>query len=110
MAQLFGVFAFHSPESCPMNNAEARRKFLEIDEKLKATMQKNGITSMHGFYMSVLEHQWVIILEAESAHQIETFCIEVGISSTSTIKIVPLNKFEVAIGKIRAIGQPGSKN
>jgi hypothetical protein len=108
MAQLFGVFAFHSPESCPLNNAASRQKFIEIDQRLKSSLSKHRISKMHGFYMSVLEHQWVIILEAESAHDIEAFCIDVGISATSTVKIVPLNNFELVVGKVKASGEKRS--
>lgn len=105
---LFGVFAFHSPESCPLNNSESRKKFLEIDEKLQSSLSKHRISKLHGFYMSVLEHEWVIILEAEAAHDIETFCIDVGISATSNVKIVPLNNFERAVQKIK--GMAGGKS
>jgi hypothetical protein len=101
---LFGVFAIHSPESCPMNNSVAREKFIAMEDKLKSSPSSRRISKIHGFYMSVLEHEWVIILEAEAAHDIETFCIEVGISSTSTVKIVPLNNFEAVVKKVRAGG------
>ena len=101
---LFGVFAIHSPESCPMNNSSAREKFIAMEDKLKNSPSSRRISKIHGFYMSLLEHEWVIILEAEAAHDIETFCIEVGISSTSTVKIVPLNNFEVVVKKIKAGG------
>ena len=52
--------------------------------------------------MSVLEHEWIIILDAKSAHDIESLCIAVGISSISTIKIVPLNDFKVATNRLRS--------
>jgi len=76
---LFGVFATHSPESCPMNNVN---KIVE-------------------FYMSVLEHQWIIIIDAIHAHDIEKLCIDTGIASTSIVKIVPLNKYEDLTKKIQ---------
>ena len=101
MPQLFGVFAFHSPESCPLNNNESRKKFLAISDRLESSCSKHRISKVHGFYMSVLEHEWVIMLEAEAAHDIEAFCIDVGISSISTVKIVPLNDFDVVVKKIR---------
>ena len=101
MSRLFGVFAFHSPESCPLNNPDSRKKFIGIDEKLQSSLSKHKITKLHGFYMSVLEHQWVLIVEAENAHDIESFCIEVGISSTSTVKIVPLNDFNVVVERVK---------
>ena len=99
---LFGIFAVHSPESCPLNNQKNRKIFLEIQDKLKVNVRKFNITKVIGFYMSVLEHQWIIILDAKSAHDIEQLCITVGISSMSTVKIVPMNDFSVALKKIKA--------
>ena len=101
MPQLFGVFAYHSPESCPLNNAKSRDTFVQIDDKIKTATAKHNISRIVGFYMSVLEHQWVIILEADSAHDIETMCIDAGISAFNTVKIVPLNNFDVVMNRIK---------
>jgi len=90
---LFGVFATHSPESCPLNSESSKKIFLDIQNKMEVNLEKFHISKLIGFYMSVLEHQWIIILDAESAHGIEQFCIEVGISTISTVKIVPMNNF-----------------
>ena len=97
---LFGVFATHSPESCPLNNARSKKIFLEIEKKMKLHSKKFNITKIIGFYMSVLEHEWIIIMDAKNAHDIEQLCIAVGISSISTVKIVPINDFRVALKKI----------
>jgi hypothetical protein len=101
MTQLFGIFAVHTPESCPLNNPKSKEILLQMDKKLEQSMAKNGVKKMVGFYFSVLEHEWTIIMEAESAHGIETLCIEVGISAFNTVKIVPLNEFGVALKRIR---------
>lgn len=101
---LFGVFATHSPESCPLNNSKSKRTFLEIQGKLKKSLKKFNIVKVIGFYMSVLEHEWIIILDAKKAHDIENLCIELGISSMSTVKIVPINDFNVAVNKIKSHG------
>jgi uncharacterized protein with GYD domain len=98
---LFGIFATHSPESCPLNNTKSRDTFVQIDEKIKAATAKHNISRIVGFYMSVLEHQWVIIVEADNAHAIETMCIEAGISAFNTVKIVPLNNFDVVMKRIK---------
>ncbi len=97
---LFGVFATHSPESCPLNNRNSKKTFLAIENKLKKNLKKFHIAKVMGFYMSVLEHEWIIILDAKSAHDIENLCIAVGISSLSTVKIVPLNDFRVAMKRL----------
>lgn len=101
MPQLFGVFATHSPESCPLNNARNKEVLLQMDRKMQERMEANGVTKIVGFYFSVLEHEWIIILEAQSAHGIETLCIEAGISAFNTVKIVPLTEFGAALKRIR---------
>jgi hypothetical protein len=92
---LFGVFAIHAPESCPLNNRNSKKIFLDIRKKLKENTKKFHVNKIIGFYMSVLEHEWIIIIDAKSAHDIENLCIEVGISAISTIKIVPINDFNI---------------
>ena len=99
---LFGIFATHSPESCPLNNRASRKIFLEIEGKLKKNLKKFNIAKIIGFYMSVLEHEWIIIVDAKNAHDIENLCIAVGISAISTVKIVPMNDFRVTVQRIRS--------
>ena len=99
---LFGIFAVHSPESCPLNNQKSKKIFLDIQKKMKANVRKFNVTKVVGFYMSVLEHEWIIILDAKSAHDIEQLCIAVGISSISTVKIVPMNDFRVTIKRLQS--------
>jgi len=99
---LFGVFAIHNPESCPLNNTTSREVFLSMETKIKSNMKKFQILKVIGFYMSVLEHEWIIILDAISAHDIEQLCISVGISSMSTVKIVPLNEFSATVKKLKS--------
>ena len=98
---LFGFFATHSPESCPMNNEAIKETFLELKNKLDVEMKKYNINKIVEFYMSVLEHQWIIIIDAIHAHDIEKLCIDTGIASTSIVKIVPLNQFDEVVKKIK---------
>ena len=97
---LFGVFAVHSPESCPLNNEKSKKIFKEMKKKIETNISRFKVKKVVAFYMSVLEHQWVIILEAENAHDIEELSIAVGISSYNTIKIVPLRYFDDVIKKL----------
>ncbi len=100
MVNLFGAFAIHSPESCPMNNVEAKKVFLEIKDKLVQNKSKYGVNKIEAFYMSVLEHEWMIIFEAESAHDIESLCIEAGLGLFNTVKIVGLKRYDDVHNKI----------
>lgn len=97
---LFGVFAVHSPESCPLNNPRSKKIFMQIQNKMKTSAKKHNITKIIAFYMSVLEHEWIIILDAKRAHDIEQLCIDSGISSTSTVKIVPISDYRDVMKRI----------
>ncbi|VFJ13360.1 hypothetical protein [Candidatus Nitrosocosmicus franklandus] len=98
--KLFGIFAVHSPESCPLNNSASKEVFKEIYNKMQLYAERYGISEINGFYMSVLEHEWIILVKADSAHQIEQICIESGISAFNTIKIVPLTNYEDVLKRI----------
>lgn len=99
---LFGVFATHSPESCPLNDSNSKKMLLQVKSKIESNKNKYGITNVVGFYISALEHLWIMILDAKSAHEIEQFCIEIGISTISTIKIVPISDLEVLLKKLES--------
>jgi hypothetical protein len=61
---LFGAFAIHNSESCPLINVESKKVFLEIKDKLEKIKSKYGVKNIEAFYMSVLEQEWMIIFEA----------------------------------------------
>ena len=96
---LFGVFAVHSPELCPLNNENSKQIFMNLKTKMDSEMKKYNINKIVEFYMSVLEHEWIIVIDAVHAHDIEKLCIDVGISSISTVKIVPMNLYSDTIKK-----------
>ena len=73
----------------------------KLDERMEQAREKNGVKKVGGFYFSVLEHEWTIIVEAENAHGIENLCIESGISAFNTVRIVPLMDFKVPSDKIK---------
>ena len=98
---LFGIYASHSPESCPINNEKSKEIFLNVKSRMSTEMKKYNINKIVEFYMSVLEHQWIIIIDAVHAHDIEQLCIDIGISSMSTIKIVPMNLYDDTIKKLQ---------
>lgn len=98
---LFGVFASHSPESCPINNENSKKIFMKLRENMEIEMKKYNISKIVEFYMSVLEHEWIIVIDAVHAHDIEKLCIDVGISSLSTVKIVPMNLYDDTLKKFK---------
>jgi hypothetical protein len=93
---LFGIFAIPSPESCPLNNTINKEVFNGTYDRLQSNTEKYGVKSINGFYMSVLQHEWIIIVEANTAHDIEQLCIDSGVSSFNTVKIVPLTNYKMS--------------
>ncbi|HZC49097.1 MAG TPA: hypothetical protein VE244_08570 [Nitrososphaeraceae archaeon] len=37
--KLFGIFATHSPELCPMNNQTSKKIFMQIEGKMDQTLR-----------------------------------------------------------------------
>ena len=72
---------------------------MKLKQNMEIEMKKYNITKIVEFYMSVLEHEWIIVIDAEHAHDIEKLCIDVGISSLSTVKIVPMNLYDDTLKK-----------
>jgi hypothetical protein len=101
-SKLFGIFAIHSPESCPLNNTESKEIFKEIYNKLQSNASKYNVQEISGFYMSVLEHEWFILVRSDDAHGIEQLCIDSGISTFNTVKIVPLTNYQDVLKRIQA--------
>ncbi len=57
-------------------------------------MEKYGIKKIVDLFVSVPEHQYIIVVEAESAVGVENMCIDFGMAAYNTVKIVPLKTFE----------------
>ncbi|MDE1727462.1 MAG: hypothetical protein KGH89_09420 [Thaumarchaeota archaeon] len=69
---------------------------------MKLNIKKFHVSKVVAFYMSVLEHEWIIILDGKSAHDIEQLCIVAGISSISMVKIVPINEFKETVKRLES--------
>ena len=97
---LFGIFVIHSPEPCPLNNTKNKEVFKEIFNKLQSNSEKYGVKNINGFYMSVLKHEWIIMVESNCAHDIEQLYIDSGIFSLNIVKIVPLKNYQDVVSKL----------
>ena len=73
-----------------------------MKSKIETNISRFNVKRVVAFYISVLEHEWIIILEAESAHDIEELSIAVGISSSNSVKKVPLRFFDDVIKKLES--------
>ncbi len=88
---LFGIYASHTTEMCPLNNIEIAKTMIDqLDKGIEEQAKNYKINSILGQYHSGLEHIFLWIVDAEEPHLIEQFCIEAKIASWNAIKIVPL--------------------
>ena len=101
---LYGIYGSHTVEACPLNNrqiAEDVAAFAISD--IAEVARKYQINQVLGQYHSALEHTFVWVVDAEDPHLIEQFCIDTGVASFNTIKIVPLITFtEGVMARIKA--------
>jgi len=100
---LYGIYGSHTVEACPLNNRSIAEKVaaLAVSDMAGAGL-KNKINQILGQYHSALEHTFVWVVDAEDPHRIEQFCIDSGVASFNSIKIVPLITFkEGVLGRIK---------
>jgi hypothetical protein len=92
---LYGIYGSHTVEACPLNNREMAEKVTALSfTDLGEVARKYKINRILGQYHSALEHTFLWVLEAEDPHLIEQFCLDSGVASFNTLKIVPLITFQ----------------
>ena len=79
---------------------KCKKIFKEMKNKIEPNISRFNVKRVVAFYMSVFEHEWVIILDAENARDIEQLSIAVGISSSNSVKIEPLRYFDEVVKKL----------
>jgi hypothetical protein len=99
---LFGIFGTHTVDLCPLNNKTSAKTMIQMSEKsanASNNRSKYGINRIIGRYHSALEHTFIWIVDADSAHQLEKFLIDIGSAKFNSSKIVPLINFEEVVLK-----------
>ena len=102
---LYGIYGSHTGESCPLNNRQIAEKVAPLTRAdIAGAARKYRINQVLGQYHSALEHTFIWVVDAEDPHLIEQFCIDTGVASFNTIKIVPLITFTEGVrGRIKEI-------
>jgi hypothetical protein len=98
---IFGIYGIHTVEACPMNNPDSAKAVMQMSSRIneKRLLENHKINRILGQYHSALEHTFVWIVEAKSAHLIERFYIDSDMSKFNAVKIVPLTLFEELVRK-----------
>ena len=70
---------------------------------LKPLMEKYGITAIVDQYHSGLEHTFLWVVKTNEPHNLEEFCIELGVARWNDLKFVPERTFADVITDVRAL-------
>ena len=101
---LYGISGSHTPEACPLNNSTNAKTVLSAENMdLTQIAQKYKINKIIGQYHSTLEHTFLWVIDAEDPHLIQQFCIETGIASFNTVKIIPMVTLQQVIETVKKV-------
>jgi len=92
----FSVNMKHTVESCPMFNAEVKKKFKEAVSKREEAAKKHGVKILSA-WTSVLEHLVFYIVEAPSQVAVEDYFKEIGFAFWNDIEIRHVRSVEDVI-------------
>lgn len=86
----FLLISRHSPENCGLYNEKARKRFLELADKLeRALLQKHGV-ELVGCWRVPTEHLSLMVIKAPSQDAFQKFVMEpefVAMGAYDTIEI-----------------------
>jgi len=89
----------HTVESCPLFNAEVRKKFKEAVGKREEVAKKHGVKVLSA-WTSVLEHLAFFIVEAPSQMAVEDYFKEIGFAFWNSVEIRQVKPVEDVIRSI----------
>jgi len=103
-ATLWGIYGAHNRHDCPVNNIETAKEVITLSmADLTPLMKKYGVTAIRDQYHSGLEHTFLWVVETTEPHNLEEFCIELGVARWNDLKFVPARTFADVITDVRAI-------
>ncbi len=101
---LWGIYGAHNRHDCPVNNKETAKEVIALSESdLQPLMEKYGVTAIVDQYHSGLEHTFLWVVKTTAPHNLEEFCIELGVARWNDLKFVPERTFADVISTVRAL-------
>jgi len=95
----FSVNMRHTVESCPLFNAEVKKKFKEVVGKREEVAKKHGVKVLSA-WTSVLDHLIFYIVEAPSQSAVEEYFKEIGFAFWNTVEIRQVRPVEDVVRSI----------
>ncbi len=110
-ATLWGIYGAHNRHDCPVNNRETAMEVIAISKMdLQPLMEKYGVTAIVDQYHSGLEHTFVWVVRTKRPHDLEEFCIELGVARWNDLKFVPMRTFKDVVRDVSALHGLEAKN
>ena len=92
---LYGIYGRHEIAECPINNLETAKDVIKlVNTDFTEMLPKYKINEIVAMYHSGLEHTSLWIFDAEDAHLIDEFLLDIGATKLSEFRIVPLKTIE----------------
>jgi len=98
---MFSVNMKHTPESCPMFNADVKKKFKDLVGKREEAAPKYGV-KVASAWTSVLDHLVFYIVDAPSQLALEDYFREIGFAFWNDIEIRQVKPVEDVLKGIEA--------
>ena len=95
----FSVNMRHTVESCPLFNAEVKKKFKEVVSKREEVAKKHGVKVLSA-WTSVLEHLIFYMVEAPSQMAVEDYFKEIGFAFWNNVEIRQVRPVEDVVRSI----------
>ena len=95
----FSVNMRHTVESCPLFNAEVKKKFKEVVSKREEVAKKHGVKVLSA-WTSVLDHLIFYIVEAPSQMAVEDYFKEIGFAFWNNVEIRQVRPVEDVVRSI----------
>jgi hypothetical protein len=95
----YAVLASHGPEICPTSNAKSRDFVMQTAPQIPKIAEKVGVKVLAGPYVS-REHISVIIVEASTSENLDTFLVESRLPQWNSCHILPALPMEQGVEEI----------
>lgn len=95
----FVLLAEHTADICPMSNAKTRELMMEAGPQVPSIAEKNGVNIVAGPYVN-REHITVVVVEADTADQVDRFIIEARLAQWNSVRVLPSTTMEQGMQEI----------
>jgi hypothetical protein len=95
------VLGIHNPEICPTANAKTRDLLLQTAPQIPKIAEASGVKIVAGPFAN-REHTTVLIVEAKSGEDLDSFLVESRLPQWNTVRVIPSLPMDEAMKEVEA--------